>query len=335
VGTRNTEATVKSDILVTRRIPEAGLDLLREGAGVEVLPGDIEPTKQALLEKIRGRRGLLCLLTDPIDADVIAAGLGTLEVISNYAVGYDNIDVAAATAAGIPVGNTPGVLTETTADLAFSLLMSSARRIVEGAAFARAGKWRSWSPTLLLGRDVHGATLGILGMGRIGRAMARRATGFGMKIIYFDPDVEGEPDDLPGKPVSLDELAARSDFLSIHAPLNGETRGLVDARFMASMKREAILINTARGGLVDQDALVEALTDGVIGGAALDVTEPEPLPADHPLYSLPDCIIVPHLGSASVATRDRMAVMAAQNLLAGLNGERLPHCVNPEVYRGS
>lgn len=323
---------MKPIVLVTRRIPDAGLDLLAGACDARVLPGETPPSREELREEVRGCKGLLCLLTDPVDADVIAAGTGDLQVISNYAVGFDNIDLVAAGAAGIPVGNTPGVLTETTADLAFGLLLAASRRIVEASSFAREGRWVSWSPTLLLGRDIFGATLGILGMGRIGRAMARRAAGFDMKVIYHDPVPGTEPPPKGALPVSLDNLMKASDFLSIHAPLNRQTRNLVDGRFLAGMKSGAILINTARGGIVDHDALADALSNRVITGAALDVTEPEPLPVEHPLYRLPNCVIVPHVGSATVATRARMAVMAADNLLAGLRGERLPHCVNPEVY---
>jgi lactate dehydrogenase-like 2-hydroxyacid dehydrogenase len=232
------------------------------------------------------------------------------------------------------VGNTPGVLTETTADLAFALLMSAARRVVEGAEYARAGKWRTWGPTLLLGHDVHGATLGIIGMGRIGQAVTRRAYGFDMRVVYFDPYCD------PGKGpfvdvmvrCSLEDLLAEADFVSLHVPLTKETYHLIDANALAKMKPTGVLINTSRGGVVDHDALYEALVAGKIGYAALDVTEPEPLPAGHKLLTIPNCLVVPHIASASWATRTRMAVMAAENLLAGLRGERLPHCVNPAVY---
>ncbi len=320
---------MKPRVLVTRRIPEAGLEMLIEACEIDVREGDLPPTRDELVASVPGARGLLCLLSDPVDAAVIAAG-ADLRVISTYAVGFDNIDVAAATARGIPVGNTPGVLTETTADLAWSLLMSAARRIVEGADFARAGKWKTWGPKLLLGCDVHGATLGLHGFGRIGRAMARRARGFGMRVLYCDPTVPAAEAE-GAEPADLDTLLGESDYLSLHAPLTPETRGLLDAAALRRMKPGAVLINTARGPMVDHDALLAALREGRPGYAALDVTDPEPLPAGHPLYAQPNCLIVPHLGSASVATRDRMARMAAENLLAGLRGEFPPNCVNPEV----
>ncbi|MCK9459888.1 MAG: D-glycerate dehydrogenase [Proteobacteria bacterium] len=319
-------------VLVTRRIPRAGLNPIGDACDVELLDGELPPSRETMLARIRGCSGLLSLLTDAVDAELIAAAGPGLRVISNYAVGFDNIDLAAATRARIPVGNTPGVLTEATADLAFSLLMGAARRIAEASRFAREGRWRTWSPTLLLGADVHGATLGVVGMGRIGRALARRAAGFSMRVVYCDP-VPGDGGAVPGAArVEWPELLAQADFLSLHVPLTEATRHMIDAAALARMKPTAILINTSRGGVVDHAALAQALADGVIGGAALDVTEPEPLPAGHPLYALDNCLVVPHLGSATVSTRDRMAVMAAQNLLAGLRGERLPHCVNPEVY---
>lgn len=321
---------MKPRVLVTRRIPDAGLLPVREACEVALRDGEMPPSRDELVDRLRGCDGLLCLLTDPVDAAVIAAGGRRLRVISSYAVGTDNIDVLAATRARIPVGNTPGVLTDATADLAFALLMAGARRIAEASRFALAGRWRTWSPTLLLGASVHGATLGIVGMGRIGRAVAARARGFSMRVLAFDPAAGGGVEG--ANPVPLGTLLAESDFVSLHAPLTAETRHLIDARALAAMKRTAILVNTARGGLVDHDALADALERGVIGGAALDVTEPEPLPPEHRLWALESCLVVPHLGSATVATRDEMARIAAANLLAGLGGERLPHCVNPEVY---
>jgi lactate dehydrogenase-like 2-hydroxyacid dehydrogenase len=249
-------------------------------------------------------------------------------------VGYDNVAVEEATARGIPVGNTPGVLTETTADMAFALLMSAARRVVEGADYVRAGKWRTWGPRLLLGHDVHHATLGIIGMGRIGQAVARRAQGFDMRVIYFDPycDASKAPFVDVGLRCALDELLAEADFVSLHVPLTEDTRHMIDAQTLSLMKPTAVLINTSRGPVVDPDALYEALEAGQIAYAALDVTEPEPLPADHKLLDMPNCLVVPHIASASYATRTRMAIMAAENLLAGLRGEPLPNCANPEVH---
>jgi glyoxylate reductase len=314
-------------VFVTRAIPEGGMRLLEASCEVAVWPLESPPPREALLESARGAAGLLCMLTDRVDAGLLDAAGPGLVVVSNLAVGFNNIDVAEATRRGIAVGNTPGVLTETTADLAFGLLMAAARRLVEGADMARAGAWTSWGPRLLLGRDVHGATLGIVGMGRIGEAMARRARGFDMKVIFSDPACAAAG-------CSLDDLLAESDFVSLHVPLTLATRGLVGERALSLMKPGAVLVNTARGEVVDTGALVRALSSGSIAAAALDVTDPEPLPPGHPLLSLPNCLVVPHLGSASLATRDRMAAMAAGNVLAGLLGERLPHCVNPQVYEG-
>jgi len=251
------------------------------------------------------------------------------------AVGYDNIDVQAATARGVVVGNTPGVLTETTADLAFSLLAAAARRLMEGVGYVRQGKWKTWGPKVLLGADLYGATLGVVGFGRIGQAMTRRARGFNMEVLYLDPS--GKEEEAAGlgatKCETLESLLPRCDFVSLHAPMTAATERMIGRDELALMKPGAVLVNTARGAMVDPDALYEALKHGTIAGAALDVTDPEPLPPDHPLVSLPDCLIVPHIGSASHATRNRMAVMAAENLLAGLKGEVPPYAVNPEALR--
>jgi glyoxylate reductase len=324
----------KPRVFVTRIIPQGGLDLVRQACNAEVWPDELPPPRDALLDKVRGVDGLLSLLTDQVDGELLDAAGSQLKVVSNYAVGYDNVDVAAATERGIPVGNTPGVLTETTADMAFALLMAAARRIVEGADYVRAGKWRTWGPTLLLGHDVHGATLGIVGMGRIGQALARRASGFGMTVLYYDPYCDEDKGAKAGAAVrcELDELLAESDFVSLHVPLTEQTHHLIDARALGKMKPTAVLVNTSRGPVVDPDALYDALRAGTIAYAALDVTDPEPLPGDHKLLTLDNCLVVPHIASASHATRTRMAVMAAENLRAGLRGERLPNCVNPEVY---
>ncbi len=321
----------KPRVYVTRRIPEAGLRLIHAACDAEVWPEETPPPRETLLKAVRGVEGILCLLTDAIDAAVMDAAGPQLKVISNYAVGYNNIDVAAATSRGIAVGNTPGVLTETTADFAFALLMAAARRVVEGVDLVRAGRWRTWGPTLLLGQDVHHATLGIVGFGRIGKGVARRATGFEMRILYHDPFVRDDPlaRELGARHVSLDELLAGSDFVTLHVPLTPATRHLIDARALARMRPTAVLINTSRGAVVDTEALYRALRDGQIACAALDVTDPEPLPADSPLLTLPNCIVTPHIASASVATRTRMAVMAARNLIAGIRGEPLPARVNP------
>jgi lactate dehydrogenase-like 2-hydroxyacid dehydrogenase len=274
--------------------------------------------------------GLYCLLTDRVDQDLLDAA-PSLRVVSNMAVGYDNVDVDACTARGIPVGNTPGVLTDTTADLAFALLMAAARRIVEGADYVRAGKWKTWGPMLLMGQDVYGATLGVVGMGRIGRAVARRALGFDMRILYYDPYTPETALDLDATRLDMDTLLSESDFITLHVPLTEATHHLIGREQLQKMKPRARLINASRGGVVDHDALHAALQEGQIAYAALDVTEPEPIPADHPLLDLPNCIVVPHIGSASVATRTKMATMAAKNLVVGLRGEPMPHCVNPEV----
>jgi glyoxylate reductase len=324
----------EAKVFVTRVIPEAGLDKIRAASEAEVWEGEAPPPYELLLEKVVGLDGLVCLLTDRIDGELMDAAGGSLRVISQMAVGFDNIDVVAATERGIAVGNTPGVLTDTTADFAFALLMAAARRIVEGERYVRDGKWVTWGPTLLMGQDIHGATLGLVGLGRIGKGMARRARGFGMQVIYTDPLVdEAEAKELGAELREMDDLLAESDFVSLHVPLTPETRHLMGEKEFSRMKPSAILINTSRGPAVDPGALYTALKEGDIAYAALDVTEPEPIPASDPLLTLDNCLIVPHIASSSLATRSRMAVMAAENLEAGLNGERLPNCANPEVYR--
>lgn len=323
----------KPRVYVTRIIPEAGLRLVQEACEARVWEGETPPPREVLLEEVRGIDGLLPLLTDRIDAEVMDTAGPQLKVIANYAVGYNNIDVEAATARGILVGNTPGVLTDTTADFAFTLLMAAARRVVEGMDYVRAGRWKTWGPTLLLGRDIHHATLGIVGLGRIGKTLARRATGFEMRILYYDPFVQDDPEarELGAEYVPLDTLYAESDFVSVHVPLTEDTHHLIDAEALKKMKRTAILINSSRGPVVDTQALYEALRDGTIAYAGLDVTDPEPIPADHPLLTLKNVVVVPHIASASIATRSRMAEIAAQNLIAGLRGEPMPACVNPEA----
>ena len=324
----------KSRVYVTRIIPEGGLRLVREACDAEIWEGETPPPRKVLLGKVRGIDGLLALLTDRIDAELMDAAGPQLKVISNYAVGYNNIDVEAATARGIAVGNTPGVLTDTTADMAFTLLMAAARRVVEGADYVRAGKWRTLGPTLLLGHDIHHATLGIIGFGRIGRTVARRAKGFEMEILFYDPLVSADDPEaqaLGARAVDLDTLLACSDFVTVHVPLMDETYHLIGTEALHKMQPTAILINTSRGPVVDPEALYQALKEGEIAYAALDVTEPEPINVDSSLLSLPNCIIVPHVASASIATRTRMAEIAAHNLIAGLRGEPLPAWVNPEV----
>ena len=309
--------------LVTRRLPGTALERLAEVHEVEVWPERTAPSGEELRARAEGCAGLLSLLTERLDADTLAA-LPELRVISNYAVGFNNVDVEEATRRGIPVGHTPEMLTETTADLAWAILMAAARRLAEAEAYVRAGRWGPWEPDLLLGRDIHGATLGVVGYGAIGRAVARRGEGFAMDVLFYDPVREGG--------VALDELLERADFVSLHAPLTPDTHHLIDEAALRRMKDTAVLVNSARGELVDPGALGRALAEGWIFAAALDVTEPEPLPADHPLLEAPNLLVVPHIGSGTEATRAAMADLAVDNLLAGLAGERLPRCANPAVY---
>jgi glyoxylate reductase len=306
---------------VTRELPGPALGRLRAEHEVEVWPERTPPPRDELERGAATAEGLLSLLTDPVDAALIAA-CPKLRAISNYAVGTDNVDIGAATARGIPVGNTPDVLTDATADLAVALMLAVARRLCEGERAVRAGEWLTWEPAWMLGRDLNRATVGIIGSGRIGRAVARRLEGFECRLLFAGRDDRD----------ALDELLAESDFVSIHAPLTAETRALIGEAELRAMKPTAYLVNTARGPIVDQPALERALREGWIAGAALDVTDPEPLPADHPLLSAPNLLVVPHIGSATHRTREAMAAIAVDNLLAGLAGERMPHCVNPEVY---
>lgn len=318
-------------IFVTRLIPDLGLSLVKEHfPTLEVWTHDLPMPREQLLEKVRGVDGLLCLLTERIDAELMDAIGSQVKVISSMSVGVDHVDLAEATKRGIPIGNTPGVLTDATADQAFALLLAAARRVAEAERYVRAGKWVTWSPSLLLGADLAGATLGIVGFGRIGQAVAKRAQGFDLRVIYHDPTAEPAYN---AKHVDLDTLLRESDFISIHVPLTKDTHHLVNADFLSKMKPNAVLVNTARGGALDQTALYDALKSNRIFAAALDVTDPEPLPMNSPLLELENCLIVPHLGSASKRTRDQMSLLAAQNLIAGLNGERLPHCANPEAYK--
>jgi glyoxylate reductase len=316
-------------VFITRRIPQAGLDLLPDNIDLEIWEKDEPPSYSILLEKVSNIDGLLCLLTDPIDESLINQA-PTLKVISQMAVGYDNIDIKAATKRGIPVGHTPGVLTEATADLTWALLMAIARRIPEAQIYVKQGQWTTWQPMELLGADLTDRTLGLIGLGRIGQAVAHRAKGFNMKIIYHQPhrlDVQREQE-LGVHYVSLEQLLKTSDFVSLHTPLTEKTYHLIGINELTIMKPTAYLINTARGTIIEQNALYEALQQRQIAGAALDVTEPEPLPSSHPLLSLNNVIITPHIGSASYQTRSQMAIIAVENLLAGLQGTSLPHCVN-------
>lgn len=323
---------MKPKVFVSRIIPDEGLDIIRDECEMDLWQGELPPPHDVLLAHLKEKDGLVSLLTDKIDSALMDANPG-LKVVSNMAVGFDNIDINAATERGIPIGNTPGVLTHTTADFAFALLMAAARRIVEGADYARSGKWKTWGPKLLMGQDVHGATIGIVGFGRIGQGMAKRASGFDMHVLYYDVYRREDLEKSMGVTYAdVDTLLAQSDFITIHTDLNEQTRHMFNAASFAKMKQNAILINTARGPIVDPDALYHALRQGRIRAAALDVTDPEPIPADSPLLSMPNCLIVPHIASASVTTRGKMAEMAARNLLAGLSGARLPTCVNPQVY---
>jgi glyoxylate reductase len=308
------------------------VERLRQRFEVRAWEGELPPDRATVLEEAARCEGLLTLLTERIDEELLARA-GKLKIVSNMAVGFDNIDVAACTRRGIAVGNTPGVLTETTADFAFALLLSLARRTVEADAFVRRGAWKTWDPNLFLGRDVFGATLGIVGFGLIGQAMARRARGFGMRILFADPKPWDEvARELGATRVELEALLAESDFVSLHVPLNERTRHLIGERALAQMKPTAMLVNTARGPVVDPRALERALREGRLLAAALDVTEPEPIPPDDPLLTLPNLVIAPHIASASVATRSRMASMAADNVIAALEGRRPPNCVNPAVF---
>ena len=306
----------QAPVFVTRRLPGVALQRLEAVHDVEVWPERTPPPRPELLARAPQLEGLLSLLTDPVDSELIEAA-PNLRAISNYAVGVDNVDVEAATARGIPVGNTPGVLTDSTADLALALMLGIARRLAEGDGFVRRGEWVTWEPGLLLGRDLHGATVGIVGYGRIGKAVARRLEGFGCELLTTSR-TGGVP---------LDELLERSDFVTLHCPLTPDTRGLIGDDALARMKPTAYLVNTARGPVVDTGALARALNAGEIAGAALDVTDPEPLPGDHPLLDAPNLLVVPHIASATHATRGRMAEIAVDNLLAALAGRPMPHSV--------
>ena len=319
-------------VIVTHALPEGWLAPLESRCELLAGPADAAGLAPELLARLGEAEGLFTLLTVRVD-EALLQKAPRLRVVSNMAVGVDNVDLAACTRRGIPVGHTPGVLTEATADLALALLLAAARRLPESSRDAREGRWTTWSPTGWLGADLPGATLGIVGMGKIGQAVATRARGFGLRILYADRNARPEVEtNLDAQRVELIDLLRQSDFVSLHVPLMAETRHLINESALRAMRRTAILINTARGGVVDTAALCRALNEGWIGGAALDVTDPEPLPPDHPLYAFPNCLIVPHIGSATVGARRRMAERACENLLAGLEGRPLPHCANPEVY---
>jgi glyoxylate reductase len=321
-------------VFVTRRLPDAGLDIIRAACDAEIWPERLPPPPDIIRAKVSDCDGLAALLTDRVDAALLDAA-PRLKVVSNFAVGFNNIDVAACTARGIAVGNTPGVLTEATADIAMTLLLAASRRLVESCDDAKAGRWLTWEPLGWLGADLVGRTLGVVGMGRIGFAMARRChRGWDMPVLYSGRSRNDRAEqELGARKVDLDTLLAQSDFVSVHAALNDETKGMFGAAQFARMKPSAVFVNTARGGHVDQAALFDALKAGRIRAAGLDVTEPEPLPPTHPLYTLPNCVIAPHIASATFDTRNAMATICAENLVAGVTGRPLRSWVNPEVAK--
>lgn len=317
------------NVLITRNIPQPALDRIRAACTVRQWESDDPMPRAALLEWAQGVDGIFCLLTERVDAELVEAAGPQLKVISTMSVGYDHVDAAALRARGVLLGNTPGVLTETTADLALALLLAAARRLPEAWSAVKDGSWGPWQPMWLTGRDLHGSTVGIVGLGRIGAAVGRRLLGFGCRLLYSGPRPHpalAEP--LGATYVPFEQLLAESDFITVHCPLNDHTRGLFNGAAFARMKPGAVLVNTSRGPVVDQDALYTALAGGQIAAAGLDVTTPEPLPPAHPLLTLPNCLILPHIGSATTATREQMALIAADNLLAGVQGQPLPHPVN-------
>ena len=318
----------RPQVVVTRRIPSAGLDLVQQASDLRLWDSDEPIPRDILLEWIQGIDGLYCLLTERIDDELLDAAGPNLKVVSTLSVGYDHIDLAACARRNVAVGNTPGVLTDTSADLAVGLLLATARRIPESIDAARRGEWTTWKPEWMAGYDVYGSTVGIVGLGRIGTAVAKRLRGFDCRILYSNPTPKPEVAASVGAEyVDLDTLLAESDFVSIHTELNDQTKHLFNADAFRKMKRTAILINTSRGGTVDQEALYHALVNGEIAAAGLDVTTPEPLPVDHPLFTLRNCVILPHIASASYATRTKMEILAAENIIAGIQGQPLPHPV--------
>lgn len=323
---------VKPKVLVTRALPGTALEELARHTDMDCWAPRTPMPSAEMRERIRDCEGLLCMITDRVDEDLLVAA-PRLRVVSSCSVGVDHVEIGALSARRIVLGYTPGVLVDATADLTFALLLAAARRLPEAERFMRDNQWtpaRRWEPDLLLGRDLRGATLGLIGLGAIGQAMAQRAQGFGLKLIGWTPSgrsVAGV------QPASFEQVLAQSDFVSLHLALTESTRGIIDARALARMHAEAIFINTARGGLVDESALIAVLREKRIGGAALDVFEREPVAADHPLLQLPNVVVAPHIGSATLGTRSRMAQLAVDNLLAGLRGLAMPHCVNPEIQR--
>jgi glyoxylate reductase len=320
---------LKPKIYITRKLPDRIVTRLAEVCEIKMWEKEEEHVPREILEKeIQDVEGLYCLLTETIDKSLLNMGT-KLKIVSNMAVGYNNIDVAAATERGIMVTNTPGVLTETTADLTFALLMATSRRLVEASHYLHDGKWKTWSPMQLTGQDIYGATIGIFGLGRIGEALARRAKGFDMKVYYHNRSRKVEVEEVLGiEYVDKEKLLRESDFICVLMPFTPETKNYIGAEELSLMKKSAVLVNTARGGIVDEGALYDALKNGDIWGAGLDVFEEEPVKTDHLLLSLPNLIALPHIGSASVNTRLRMALLAAENLLQGLQGETPKHLVN-------
>ena len=325
----------KSLILMTHKLPDEWLGNHLANYRVVYRDGGVRGITANLLDHLPDAAGIFCLLDDPIPSDIIKSALN-LKVISNMAVGVDNIDLATCTKLGIPVGHTPGVLTAGTADMTLALLLSVGRQLSKASEDARQGRWAGWNPTGWLGTDLKGATVGIVGLGKIGAAVAQRLIGFGPKIVCTSKSPKPEEAHyLNAQQVSLEELLLVSDFVCLHTALTDETRGMIDKSTFEVMKKTAILINAARGAVVNTDDLAYALESGQIRAAGLDVTDPEPLPPDHPLYALENCLITPHIGSATFQTRKSMADIALRNLVAGLEGLSLPHCANPEVYRSS
>ena len=322
----------KPKVLVTRNIFSEDIDRIKEIAEVDLWEEELPPSREILLQKSKGISGILCLITDDIDKELMDNAGTKLKVISQIAVGYNNIDIAEATRRGIPVGYTPDVLTHTTADFAFALLMATARLIVPGYNAVSNGLWKTWHPLHFLGQDVYGSTLGIVGMGRIGFEMARRSIGFNMNVIYYDINRRRDlEDEVRMKYVSFDELLAISDFVSIHVDLNPVTKNMFNEEQFNKMKESSVIINAARGPIIDNMALYSALKDNKIYAAGLDVTDPEPIPSNHPLLTLDNCLIVPHIASASVATRKAMSRLATTNLINGLMDRSLSTCVNQEI----
>jgi glyoxylate reductase len=326
--------SAKPRVFVTRKIPSLGLDQIVASTDADVWPGDLPPPYETIRQKAADCEGIVSLLTDKIDAALLDAA-PKLKVVSNYAVGFNNIDIPAATSRGVRVGNTPGVLTDATADMAFCLLIGAARRLVDGHDYGRANKWKTWEPLGHIGQDLAGRTLGIVGMGRIGYALAKRCRyGWDMRVLYHDVrNVEQADRDLEAKRVDLDTLLAEADFVSVHTDLNDSTRGLFNAATFRKMKRTAVFVNTARGPVVVEKDLIEAINSGTIFAAGLDVTDPEPPVENSPLFHTPNLIVAPHIASATTYTRNAMADTCAKNLLAGLKGEPLPAWVNPDVAK--